>query len=138
MFVERRKHKRFEAREGGIVLLTPPWPDTSVVGYISHISKGGVEFHYYGDEKLPDTPLQLQILANGVSHVLHIPFKAVWDFPILNESPAARRIRGCGVQFRELTHDQMFLLDYFIENHTIGEADISHPKSPLSEIGSLC
>ena len=49
MFVERREHKRFQAQEGSIVLLTPPWPDTSVVGYISHISKGGVGFHYYGE-----------------------------------------------------------------------------------------
>jgi hypothetical protein len=117
--IEKRKHKRFEAREGCFVVV---WPDFSKQGQIIDISKGGLAFRYIADEeeKISDGA-ELDILLQDISFYLErVPFRTVYDIEIQNQSTfIPLKMRRMGVEFGELTPNQTALLDYFINNHTV-------------------
>lgn len=124
--VDRRKHKRLQAQDGAFVLLSP---DSAILGHIVEISMGGLAFLYITSGTPPNGSSELEILlaeqlvADHSFHFDKVPFKSISDFAIPNElSLGSITIRRRGVQFGELTHNQTSALEYFIRNHTIGEA----------------
>ncbi len=116
--VERRKHKRFQVQDGTFAVLTPHFDNW---GQIIDISRGGLAFRYTGNELPPDVSSNLGIsLANIGFYLGRVPFKAISDFEIANEvAYSFTTTRRCGVEFGELTLNQISQLEYFIGNHTI-------------------
>ena len=118
--VERRKHKRFKVQDGTFAVLTPHFYNW---GQIIDISKGGLAFRYTGNELPPNVSSNLGIsLANIGFYLGRVPFKAISDFEIDNEvAYSFTTTRRCGVEFGELTLNQISQLEYFMGNHSIGE-----------------
>jgi len=121
---ERRKHKRFRVQSGAFTVLTAfSWPhSTQKLGQIIDISMGGLAFSYIASEELPNVSLELSIfLAGNRFHLRSIPFETISDAET-NEVPfSSITMKRSGVQFGELTPDQISQLKYFIRNHTTGE-----------------
>ena len=119
--IEQRKHERFRVQYGAFVAFRV---DHSKLGQIIDISKGGLAFRYIANGKQSKGPDQLDImLAEKDFHLKKLPFKAITDFEITSEIPLnSLQTRRCGVQFGKLTKSQISQLDFFIKNHTIGEA----------------
>lgn len=117
--VERRKHQRFQVQEGACAVFTP---DFCNWGQIVDVSRGGLAFRYTGSEQLPNASFDLGIsLANIGFYLGNVPFKAIWDCDITDEAAcSSAKTRQCGVQFGELTLNQISQLEYFILNHTVG------------------
>jgi len=94
------------------------------MGQIENISKGGLAFRYTDSELETSESSELDILfTQDVFHLKQVPFNTIWDFDAVNESPLSPIVmRYRGVQFGEMMPDQKSLLDYFVKNHTIGEA----------------
>ena len=58
-FQERRKHKRFKVAEGAFAV-SPPYYNK--LGQIKDISKGGLACQYLGNNELPKSPLEVEII----------------------------------------------------------------------------
>ena len=114
---ERRKYRRFGIRERAFAVFGSR---ISEVGQITDISRGGVGIRYITHRDRSSASSELEIyLADRSFHVEKVPFKTVWDVEIANLFPSTSiTMRRRGVQFRELTQDQIARLGYFIWNHT--------------------
>jgi len=120
--VERRRHKRFKVRDGAFVVLMPP---STKLGQIIDISSGGLAFRYLSmeersKEERSNNLSNLDIFLTDNSFYLEeVPVINVSDFQIAGKFPfSSITTRRQGVQFRELTHNQISRLEYFIRNHT--------------------
>ena len=124
--VERRKHKRFKVQGSAFVVLgAPPWPHSTKVGQIIDMSMHGLAFSYIADEGQSNSSFELGIfLADNSFHLRQIPFETISDVKT-NEVPLSSiTMRRRGVQFGELTHNQISQLEYFIRNHTISNVEV--------------
>jgi hypothetical protein len=123
LLIERRKHKRFQAEEGAIAVLRPRRPHSPILGQIIDINRGGLAFCYVATEKLPNGPYELLIfLADSSCHLDKIPCKTISDFERADEVPfSSITMMRRGVQFGDMTHNQISQLEHFIQNHTIAE-----------------
>jgi hypothetical protein len=117
--VERRRHKRFKVRDGAFVVLMPP---STKLGQLIDISSGGLAFRYLSMEERSNNLSELDIFLTDNSFYLEeVPVINVSDFQIAGEFPfSSITTRRHGVQFGELTHNQISRLEYFIRNHTTG------------------
>jgi hypothetical protein len=118
--VERRKHQRFQVKEGACAVFTP---DFCNWGQIVDVSRGGLAFRYTRGKQPPNASCHLGIsLANIGFYLGNLAFKAIWDCDITEEAACgSAKTWQCGVQFGELTFYQISQLEYFILNHTKGE-----------------
>jgi hypothetical protein len=118
--VERRKHRRFRVQEGAYVILSPS--DTGA-GRLKNISMGGLMFEYVSVKAPSINATELEIFVTDSLFRLHqIPCQSVWDLPIYKSPTFSLQKRRCGVQFGDLSPHQLSRLEYFIQNHTTGEA----------------
>jgi hypothetical protein len=118
--VERRKHKRFRVQDGAFVILSPS--DTGA-GRLKNISLGGLMFEYVTVKAPSIDATELEIFLTDSLFRLHqVPCQSVWDLPVYKSSSFSLQKRQCGVQFGELSPHQVSRLEYFIQNHTTGEA----------------
>lgn len=125
--IERRKHERFKVQEGIFAAVTG---DYAKLGPVVDASMGGLSFHYADEEQTnvgkgqTNALREMAIFSSQTSlYLSDVPFLTVSDFKLPSEVPLSsvtRRRRG--VQFGELTLKQIFLLNHFVENYTIGEA----------------
>jgi hypothetical protein len=123
---ERRKHKRFRPPKSSFVWLAT---DSSVVAQIIDVSVGGLGIRYVG-HAFPDES-QLDIFSVEYNfHIRHVPFKTVSSSVIFGKTllrsdngvhPRAREMRRSGIQFGELTDEQMSQVEYFVQSYTVGE-----------------
>jgi hypothetical protein len=118
--VERRKHKRFRVEHGAYVICQ--MPDIGA-GRLINISMNGLGFEYVSSQPPSIDGTELEIyLGHGGFRLYGIPYKPLWDL-VTHEVPAVSlRIRQCGTEFGELTPQQASQLEYFIQHHTISEA----------------
>ncbi len=119
-FIEKRKHKRFKAKEGAFVVVNS---GDSTIGQIKNISKDGLAFQYVASGKKIAGLLTIDIFRNSNDFYLqNLPVKTTSDFYVDNQSPFStiilRQWRG---EFADLTDNQISQLDRFIQNYTIGE-----------------
>jgi hypothetical protein len=113
--VERRKHKRMRVKVG---------PHFNQVGPLLDISKDGLAFCYTARKKQPNG-LSLDIfLTDGDFYLSYVPFKAVFDSEMPNNTSGYAPIRRCRVQFGELTEDQLSRLGHIIQDHSISEVGV--------------
>ncbi len=117
--VEQRQHKRFRVRDDAFVMLKPP--DTGT-GRLIDISMGGLTFEHVSSRASPIEATELDICLTGSTFILYdVQCRSIWELSIYEKSDTPLYRRRYGVQFDELTTAQIRLLEYFIENHTMGE-----------------
>ena len=118
----KRAHTRFQAKDLTFVKLCSK-SDVDI-GQMLDISRGGLSLRYFIDsEKTQDYSKSGIFLSGGDFIIDQIPFRTVSD-TILNSSPpfSIITLRRFSVQFEKIPPDQMAKLDYFLLNHTLGEA----------------
>ena len=117
---ERRGSKRFYVSIGAFAVLGP---NAAKVGRVVDISMGGLAFRHVDKEEPLSGLNELDVfMIDDDFHVNKIPFEAVSDYEIKNEGTLSfMKSRQSGLRFGKLTPGQQSLLEYFIENHTLGE-----------------
>jgi hypothetical protein len=116
---ERRKHERFSVREGGITLLTPSGPVSTIVGHILDISTGGLSFRYISDEPVSNDISRITIASPESRFYLRdLPMKTVSDFEIAAMPFGSLSPRRHSIQFGAMTESQQYELMHFIRSHT--------------------
>ena len=124
---ERRKHKRFLVQNGAFAALTAfSWPHSSQkLGQITDIGMGGLAFSYAAEQETSNGSCELGIFsADNSFHLRKIPFETISDVETKKVPFSSITMRRSGVQFGELTPNQVSQLKYFIRNHTIGAYSI--------------
>jgi hypothetical protein len=118
--IERRQHKRFNARDGAFALVKNHF---SKIGQIIDVSMRGLAFKYIANGEQSKGIFELDIFLSGHGiYSKNIPFKTVSDFEMKNEIPfSSIKMRRCCLQFEELTHIHVSQLEDFIRNHTAGQ-----------------
>jgi hypothetical protein len=117
--VERRKHRRFQIRQGTYVALVPPY---GKVGPVIDISMGGLSFRYVDGKETTNGSYINILLTEANFYLENVPVKTILDCEIPDKSASsAIAMRRCGLQFGGLTHNQASQLKFFIENYSIGE-----------------
>lgn len=116
--VERRRHKRFQAQEGAFAVARPEF---TKLGQIMDISRGGLAFRYVVTGSQGNGAIEVDIFKAGDGFYLeNIPIKTIWDLRVPKKlSNGSLPMRRCGMQFGELTPNQISQLEYFIQNHTV-------------------
>jgi len=120
-FVERRRLKRFKVKEGAFAALMP---DSSKLGQILDLGKGGLSFLYIDTGEAADgsTELDIYVAGNGF-YLSKLPVTIVSDIRVPNKIPINPTVmRRQGVQFGEMTPEQTLSLDSFIRQYSTGEA----------------
>jgi hypothetical protein len=117
--VERRKHKRFQVDNGAFVRVGP---HSYKMGRLIDISMGGLAFHYVGSQEANESYLAI-FLTETNFYLDEVPIKTVWDLEMAGKLPSSSiTVRRHGVQFVNLPDEQRSQVQFFINNHTIGEA----------------
>jgi hypothetical protein len=117
--LERRKRKRFRVQNDAFVVLIS---NETKVGSLRDIAMDGLAFHYIGRQESLNESAKLGVFsANHDLFLYKVPCKIISDSKIYARQPNPITRRRCGVQFGELTEDQISELKYFIANHTTSE-----------------
>ena len=118
--VERRKYKRFLVQEGAYALLKN---NSSKLGQIKNISRGGLAFSYIVDEEQMHEAFKVDIFISKIGYCLKdVPSKKISDLHLDNRLPFSTfSIRQAGIQFSELNQSQLSQLSDFIRDYTTGE-----------------
>ena len=116
--VEKRKHKRFKVQKNTYIITVN---DTTNLGQMINISKGGLAFNYIGQkEKISGWHKVDIFLSSKRFYLKEILFKATSDFYLDPNTPFSTVLmKQCGGEFGEMTDEQKSQLDYFLDNHTI-------------------
>ena len=118
-FIERRKHRRYSAKEGAYAAISP---QSRKLGQIIDISLGGLSFKYIDtkDEQENCQPEKSIFLSSLGYYVGELPFKTIEDVEITNyPSFSSMKLRKRRVQFDELNLKQLFDLDYYLRNNVM-------------------
>jgi hypothetical protein len=118
--IERREHKRFRVQEGVYALLKN---NSSKLGQIKNISRGGVAFSYIDDGEQMHESFKVDIFISEIGYCLKdVPSKKISDLHLDNRLPFSTfSIRQAGIQFSELNHSQLSQLDNLMRDYTTGE-----------------
>ena len=116
---EQREYKRFRVPKDAFAALGP---DYIKVGQIINISMGGLAFRYLGSEG-PSNASELEIFLAGRAFYLYkLHFETVWDSLTDKKPCSCINMKVCGLQFGDLTPQQISQLEYFIQEYALGEA----------------
>ena len=123
-FVERRRHKRFRVKDGAFAVLMP---DSTKLGQILDVGEGGLAFLYIDTGETANGSRELYIyVVDKEFYMSKLPVKVVSDVRVPNRIPINPIVmRRQGVQFGQLTPEQIFSLNSFIEDYTTGATLIS-------------
>lgn len=94
------------------------------LGQIKDISLVGLSFRYIdGNEQIdPQSELKIILAGNGL-FMENLPYHPVNDYEVDSGFKfSSLKMRQMHLAFGDLTPDQLSQLDYFILNHTMGEA----------------
>jgi c-di-GMP-binding flagellar brake protein YcgR len=116
--IERRKDRRFQARDKGFVFFNL---EPAMAGKIVDISAGGLGLTYLASKRRTGDLLSLRILCiacclGGTT----IPARTIWDFETVRTSLDGSR--RAGAQFERLTPHQKHAVNRFIEYCTLDAA----------------
>lgn len=122
--VERRGYKRFQVPIDAFVALGPHYVK---LGQMMDVSTHGLAFCYMASEEPSDGSFELEIFLAGRPFYLYkVPYETISDYETKGIPLSSIAMRRCGVQFGELTPNQRSQLEYFVQNHTIGEAQVGN------------
>lgn len=153
--INRRKHKRYRARNGTFALLRSTSIELSKIsdmsmgeigfaviksrpvkmGQIINISKDGLAFDYIERQSKSVEVFKLDILfAEDAFYLGKLLFRPVFDYVIESEIPLNTfTIRRCGVQFGELNTQQKSSLEYFVNHHALLEEALRYTSRSLQD-----
>jgi hypothetical protein len=117
--IDRRKDERFQVKRFTFVKL---WSESNEdIGQLLDISKRGLSLRYFSKAQNPINFSQLGLFSSGCDLAIDgIPFRVVSDTELPNGSPLDPiNFRRSGVQFGQLTPEQLSELDYFLKTNTI-------------------
>ena len=116
----RRNNTRFRVPEGTFAKVKG---SANKVGQMIDISKGGLAFRYIDIGERPNRSFELDmIVKNNGFHLGNVPLITTSDLEADKEFAfSSIPMRRSGGQFGELMDSQISQLEYFIQNHTIGE-----------------
>ena len=113
---DRRKHKRYKAREGSLV---SPVSTNRKYWKIIDVSSGGMSLRYIPYQELNGFS-EIDIVTQNLEFRLEgIPFKVISDCEFTDSPTSLFELRRCGVQFKTLTPLQESLLADFIRRYTL-------------------
>ena len=113
-FQERRQHQRSPVYSGVIAVLITSSPE--IIGSITDISLGGAKITYHDpkNKEIDFSTLKVDLISDD-RFVEAIPCINVWDKTVESKNfIASEDLRQCGIQFADLTPNQLFLLRGFI------------------------
>lgn len=119
--IDRRRKKRYRVKEGAFAALIN---HENRLGQIKDISLVGLSFRYIdGNEQIdPQSELKIILAGNGL-FMENLPYHPVNDYEVDSGFKfSSLKMRQMHLAFGDLTPDQLSQLDYFILNHTMGEA----------------
>lgn len=111
---ERRQHQRSRVSSGVIAVLITSSPE--IIGSVTDISLGGakITYHYPKNKTVSFDRLRLDLISDD-RFVEAIPCTNAWDSAMeTDEFVDPGDLRQCGLQFADLTPNQLFLLRGFI------------------------
>ncbi len=114
---ERRDNRRFKVDEGAFAALSP---DSSIMGQLDNISKGGLCFKYivHEDQTAEMEASHVFVGINGF-YLEKMPYKVVEDVQVeSNSTLSSINMRRRRLQFVDLSMNQVAQLDYFLKNRT--------------------
>lgn len=129
-YQERRQYQRSRVSSGVIAVLITSSPE--IIGSVTDISLGGakVTYHYPTDQAESFAKLKVDLISDD-RFVEAIPCTNAWDSAMESGGSRGRGdLRQCGLQFADLTPNQLFLLRGFINRCAVTEA----PSQPQAEI----
>lgn len=110
---ERRQHQRSPVASGVIAVLITTSPE--IIGSVSDISLGGARITYHDPKNTVHDFSKLKVdLISDDRFVEAIPCTNAWDRSVENDEVAVGDLRQCGIQFQDLSPNQLFLLRGFI------------------------
>lgn len=120
--VERRKNKRYRAKEGAYAAISP---HSRRLGQIIDISMGGLSFKYIDNsDEQEEKPERSIFLSSLGYYVGELPFKTIEDCEITNyPSFSSMKLRKRRVKFTELSFKQLFDLDFYLRNNVTEQLD---------------
>ena len=116
---DRRRAKRFRVWGKAVAVVRPYLIHGNPVGPINDISLGGLSFSYFASDETTQELPELDVCLQDEGFCLcKIPFETVSDFAVA-ELRGFRPIglRRRGVQFGDLSEEQMSQLKYFMEKY---------------------
>ena len=128
-FIDRRKHRRYHAKEGAYAAISP---HSRKLGQIIDISMGGLAFKYIDTkDKQEDSQPERSIFLSSLGYYVgELPFKTVEDYEITNyPSFSSMKLRKRRVKFEELSFKQLFDLDYYLRNN-VNQSMTKNPQHP--------
>ncbi len=116
--IERRKHKRYNAKEGAYAAISP---HSQKLGQIIDISMGGLAFKYIDNSEKPEDRQEQSIFLSSLGYYVgELPFETIEDYEITNyPSFSSMKLRKRRVKFTELSFKQLFDLDHYLKNNVI-------------------
>ena len=111
---ERRTHQRSPVSSGVIAVLITSSPE--IIGSVSDISLGGAKITYHDPQNryIDLSNLKVDFISDD-RFVEAIPCSNAWDRAVeANDFFASDDLRQCGIKFKGLTPNQLFLLRGFI------------------------
>ena len=127
---ERRLHQRSPVSIGVIAVLITSSPE--IIGSVSDISLGGAKITYHDPQNRAVDYSELKVdFISDDRFIEAIPCNNAWDRTVKsNDSYAVDDLRQCGIQFKGLTPNQLFLLRGFINRC----ATPKHAQQPRPDV----
>lgn len=116
---ERRSNPRFKVKDGAYAALSP---DSTIMGQIVNISKGGLCFRYivHSEQAYESIATHIFVGDNGF-YLEKMPYRTIEDALVESSSSFSSIVmRQRRVAFSDLSPNQRAQLDYFLLNRTIG------------------
>jgi hypothetical protein len=89
------------------------------VGQIIDVSQRGLAWSYVTNKDEVFSPRELDIvLPDGGVYLNKLPCRTISDFDTDDGTTIKFATRRCGVEFGDLTDDQEFALNHFIQHYT--------------------
>ena len=119
---ERRLHPRYRVKQGAFAALSP---ESTIMGQIENISKGGLCFRYIVHEEQTDESVATHVFVGMDGFYLEkMPYTTIDDVEAdKGISLKLIKMRRRRLKFHNLTPDQASQLYYFIKYRTLGLCD---------------
>ncbi|ABK18022.1 PilZ domain-containing protein [Syntrophobacter fumaroxidans] len=137
-FEDLRRFKRFRMTGTARAAFFATAREFLKLGEILDISLGGLAMRYVGFGEQPDGPIEVELFGSSgeVVRLGRFPCRIVYDFELADESWGILKVRRCGIQFRELSKQQLAQIQTFIDSFGIREESTPPDDADFAGSGS--
>ncbi len=130
MSEEKRKFKRFKAKEGAFAAFITPH-ELINMGRLQDIGMGGLCLRYLSMESIDENRSEIKIFGSDERflHLDRVRCRVVYDNEVPGSSWEQISTRRCGVEFENLSVKQKVMLEDFIGCFGIGSNGQENSKS---------